>query len=141
MINAQVSEGIVFVSDTFASKVATINDETADSSIGNVTGSNSVNVFLGIGMAWSIAAVYHRIKGGAFEVEPGALGFSVLIFCIEALLCIALMMYRRFNPNIGAELGGPKNWRIITSTFCCCLWIFYILMSSLQTYCHIEVNF
>merc|ERR1712142_292316 len=42
--------------DTFASKVATINDETADSSIGNVTGSNSVNVFLGIGLAWTVAA-------------------------------------------------------------------------------------
>ena len=118
--------------DTFASKVATINDETADSSIGNVTGSNSVNVFLGIGLAWSCAAFYHSANGDQFRVEPGALGFSVLVFCVEALLCISLMMYRRFNPNIGAELGGPKKWRVFTSVFCAMLWFIYIILSALQ---------
>lgn len=127
--------------DTFASKVATINDETADSSIGNVTGSNSVNVFLGIGLAWSTAAVYHAANGDQFEVDPGALGFTVLIFCIEALLCISVMMYRRFNPNIGAELGGPARARKITSAFCVFLWVNYLVLSALQAYCHINVNF
>jgi solute carrier family 8 (sodium/calcium exchanger) len=34
--------------DTFASKVAAIEDDTADASVGNVTGSNAVNVFLGM---------------------------------------------------------------------------------------------
>merc|ERR1711887_532908 len=38
------------VPDTFASKTAAIEDETADASVGNVTGSNAVNVFLGIGI-------------------------------------------------------------------------------------------
>lgn len=127
--------------DTFASKVATINDETADSSIGNVTGSNSVNVFLGIGLAWCVAAVYHNATGGKFLVEPGSLGFSVAIFCIEALFCIGLMMFRRFHPAIGAELGGPPGWRKITSTICACLWFNYVMLSALQTYCHINVKF
>lgn len=36
--------------DTFASRTAAIQNEYADSSIGNVTGSNAVNVFLGIGI-------------------------------------------------------------------------------------------
>lgn len=57
--------------DTFASKVAAIQDKYADASVGNVTGSNAVNVFLGIGVAWTIAAVYHAAKGRHFEVEPG----------------------------------------------------------------------
>ena len=30
----------------------------ADAAIGNVTGSNSVNVFLGLGLPWMMAAVY-----------------------------------------------------------------------------------
>merc|ERR1712048_1033369 len=72
------------VPDTFASKTAAIQDETADASVGNVTGSNAVNVFLGIGIAWSMAAIYHEAQGEYFEVEPGSLGFSVTIFCIEA---------------------------------------------------------
>lgn len=44
--------------DLFASKQAALQEETADNSIGNVTGSNSVNVFLGLGLSWVIAAVY-----------------------------------------------------------------------------------
>ena len=47
--------------DTFASKIAAVSEKTADNSIGNVTGSNSVNVFLGLGLPWIIAAVYHEI--------------------------------------------------------------------------------
>jgi len=127
--------------DTFASKVATINDDTADSSIGNVTGSNSVNVFLGIGLAWSVAAFYHGSQGSKFEVNPGALGFSVFVYIVEALICISLMMFRRYYGPISAELGGPKNWRIFTSCFCACLWLNYVILSSLQTYCHINVKF
>lgn len=44
--------------DTFASKAATLSDDTADAAIGNVTGSNSVNVFLGLGLPWAMASIY-----------------------------------------------------------------------------------
>ena len=44
--------------DTFASKQAAQESETADTSIGNVTGSNSVNVYLGLGLPWTVAAIY-----------------------------------------------------------------------------------
>lgn len=124
---------------TFASKTATIQDEYADGSVGNVTGSNSVNVFLGIGLAWSLAAIYHSTNGQEFHVPPGTLGFSVLIFCILALVCIGVLMYRRFNPNIGAELGGPRQSRILSSLFFTGLWFTYIILASLVAYCHIEV--
>lgn len=57
--------------DTFASKVAAIQDKYADASVGNVTGSNAVNVFLGIGIAWTMAAFYHRSHNRQFEVPSG----------------------------------------------------------------------
>merc|ERR1712193_62249 len=44
--------------DTFASRSAAIEDPYADASVGNVTGSNSVNVFLGLGLPWTIGAIY-----------------------------------------------------------------------------------
>ena len=44
--------------DTFASKASAVNEPTADNSLGNITGSNSVNVFLGLGLAWLISAIY-----------------------------------------------------------------------------------
>merc|ERR1719493_178005 len=91
--------------DTFASKTAAIEDETADASVGNVTGSNAVNVFLGIGIAWTMAAIYHECGGserGFFQVPVGSLGFSVTIFCIEALLAILILFIRR-SPAVGGE--------------------------------------
>ena len=50
--------------DTFASQAAAIGDDTADAAVGNVTGSNSVNVFLGLGLPWLIAAVYWQMDTG-----------------------------------------------------------------------------
>ena len=51
--------------DTFASKAAAIGDDTADAAVGNVTGSNGVNVFLGLGLPWTIAALYWEHLAGA----------------------------------------------------------------------------
>ncbi|CAB1316124.1 unnamed protein product, partial [Coregonus sp. 'balchen'] len=93
------------VPDTFASKVAAIQDQYADASIGNVTGSNAVNVFLGIGVAWTIAAVYWKTKGKKFLVEPGSLAFSVTLFTIMAFVCVLVLMYRRRAGVAGGELG------------------------------------
>ncbi|XP_020605885.1 sodium/calcium exchanger 1-like [Orbicella faveolata] len=126
--------------DTFASKVAAVGDEYADSSIGNVTGSNSVNVFLGLGVAWSIAAIVKAAKGEKFDVPAGNLGFSVVVFCVTAVLAIGVMMLRR-SKAVGGELGGAKAYKLPTSLFFCFLWGIYIILSSLQTYCHISVSF
>ncbi|KAI3363406.1 hypothetical protein L3Q82_012026 [Scortum barcoo] len=123
--------------DTFASKVAAIQDQYADASIGNVTGSNAVNVFLGIGVAWSIAAIYHNSKGQEFKVDPGTLAFSVTLFTIFAFISVATLMYRR-RPEIGGELGGPRTAKVLTTMLFISLWLLYILFSSLEAYCHIQ---
>ena len=119
--------------DTFASKVAAVQDKYADSSVGNVTGSNAVNVFLGIGVAWLAASIAHAWRGTIFRVEPGSLAFSVTIFCSFALFAIALMMFRRVK-FIGGELGGPNKFRYLTSSVFIGLWVLYLLLSSLETY-------
>jgi len=104
--------------------------------VGNVTGSNAVNVFLGIGLAWTIAAFYHSYNGSTFTVKSGSLGFSVTMFCIFALTAIFIMLLRR-HPKVGGELGGDKRIKIITTTYFVGLWILYVILSSLENYCHI----
>ncbi|CAK8990517.1 unnamed protein product [Durusdinium trenchii] len=42
-------------------------DPYADASIGNVTGSNSVNVFLGLGLPWTIGSIYWAAMGRTEE--------------------------------------------------------------------------
>ncbi|XP_039642409.1 sodium/calcium exchanger 3 isoform X1 [Perca fluviatilis] len=125
------------VPDTFASKVSAVQDTYADASIGNVTGSNAVNVFLGIGLAWSVAAIYWHMKGKPFVVEAGSLAFSVTLFTIFAFLAVSVLLYRR-RAHIGGELGGPRGHRLATSAFLFGLWFLYILFCSLEAYCHIE---
>lgn len=139
--------------DTFASKTAAMQDPTADNSIGNVTGSNSVNVFLGLGMPWAIGSIYWAAKGakigdewyqrgddmgwpaqvkvdfpnGAFVVPAGNLGSSVGVFCGCAVTCIGILMARRVV--FGAELGGPKIPARISSCVMGMLWFVYIAAS------------
>ncbi|XP_018420532.1 PREDICTED: sodium/calcium exchanger 1-like [Nanorana parkeri] len=124
------------VPDTFASKVAAVQDPHADASIGNVTGSNAVNVFLGLGVAWSIASIFWAGKGKSFHVQPGSLAFSVTLFTGLSIVCLCVLLYRR-RPPVGGELGGPRIPKILTSIFFFSLWLVYILLASLEAYCHI----
>lgn len=112
--------------------MAAQNDKYADSSIGNVTGSNAVNVFLGIGIAWTIAACVHAYRGSRFLVNPGSLAFSVTLFCTCAFICCSTMMMRRYV--IGGELGGPMRYKLPTTILYVGLWVFYVFMSSLEAY-------
>ena len=140
--------------DTFASKTAAIEDETADNSVGNVTGSNAVNVFLGIGIAWTMAAIYWESQGLTFDVPVGrfvpllypsdlvllSLGFSVTIFCLEALCAILILLARR-HPAVGGELGGPKFFKTVSSSIFVFFWCFYVMISALEMYDVIEPGF
>lgn len=92
-----------FIADTFASKVAACQDKYADASVGNVTGSNAVNVFLGIGVAWSIAAIYHALHGDKFRVKPGkSVSIYPYFFAIPFTTSYGLRFLFFFFPG---ELG------------------------------------
>jgi len=121
--------------DTFASMEATINDENADAAITNVTGSNSVNVFLGLGLPWCMAAFYHAAEGTKFYYPAGDLNFSVLVFFAFAVACILLLVFRRHQYD--AELGGPAMIGYIHSGYLGCSWVLYVVISSMKTKGHI----
>jgi len=131
--------------DLFASKAAACQDEYADASIVNVTGSNSVNVFLGIGLPWTMSAVYWRCVGatdewtrryggsfspGTFVVRSESLAFSVSIFTIAALVALSTISLRR--TKLGGELGGPFLPKVMSSLLLCLLWLFYLGLSIWQ---------
>mmetsp|Transcript_11533 Transcript_11533/g.26779 ORF Transcript_11533/g.26779 Transcript_11533/m.26779 type:complete len:1074 (-) Transcript_11533:87-3308(-) len=138
--------------DTFASMSAAQHDTSADNAIGNVTGSNSVNVFLGLGLPWTVGAFYwtssgrtqewqeHLYRGvtyqdrwgdvypdGGFIVPAGNLVFSVGVFTGAAVLCITLLMWRR--KALGAELGGSRFQQRRDTLLLLVLWVLYIAAS------------
>lgn len=138
--------------DTFASRTAAVQDPTADASVGNVTGSNSVNVFLGLGLPWTMGSLYwssrdpdatwirkyggadslvpipSRFRDGAFVVRKGALAPSVTVFTCCALAAMSLLYFRR--RHLGGELGGPKYNKILSACFLVCLWVVFVSLCS-----------
>jgi len=141
--------------DTFASRTAAVQDPTADASIGNVTGSNSVNVFLGLGLPWTFGSIYwssktpdatwlgryappagitpvvpipSQFRDGAFVVRKGALAPSVAVFTCCALAAMSLLYLRR--RQLGGELGGPKWNKILSAGFLVCLWVVFVSLCS-----------
>jgi solute carrier family 8 (sodium/calcium exchanger) len=52
--------------------MAAIHDDTADAAIGNITGSNSTNVFLGLGLPWIIASGYYYGRVRVLCIECAA---------------------------------------------------------------------
>lgn len=139
--------------DTFASMSAAQSEQYADASIGNITGSNSVNVFLGLGLPWAIAALYWAtVQAGSdtaaawharyskeswytsdmpigFAVPAGDLGYSVMVFCACAILCLGTLVVRRLY--IGYELG--MSHRMSTAIFFVLLWFVYIALNVMNT--------
>jgi len=79
--------------DTFASRTAALNSEFADSAIGNVTGSNSVNIFVGLGLPWVIATL--NADNGIYIVPEGSLSFSVALFLATSVTCFLILILRR----------------------------------------------
>lgn len=135
--------------DTFASKTAATQDPYADAAIGNVTGSNAVNVFLGLGLPWFMGACYWSAEGptsdwkarypdlaskypdGGFAVPAGDLGFSVIVFCTLAVSTIGLLCLRR--KVCGGELGGPDGPKKASAALMVTFWFTYVAMSSWKT--------
>jgi Ca2+/Na+ antiporter len=114
--------------DTFASMTAAKTSDCADSAVGNVTGSNSVNVFLGLGLPWVIGSMYN--SPDPYKVPAGPLGFSVALFLACSVCCFIILLTRR--KFVGGELGGPPVSRYISAFMCMSLWLIYIILSILQ---------
>jgi len=114
--------------DLFASLSAAKEDPTADAAIVNVTGSNSVNVFLGCGVPYTIAAIYWEANGSQFSVQSDGLSFSILCFCAVCLAALVLLWGRR--KFIGSELGGPQVPKFAAGSTFVCFWFLFVAISA-----------
>ena len=125
--------------DTFASMVAATQDKYADSAVSNVTGSNSVNVLLGLGLPWVIACMWEsstsaedkKYTTDSYFVPAKTLGFSVIVFVIVATMGICILLIRR--KIVGGELGGSSTGRTVSAVMFVTLWLIYVIMSILQS--------
>jgi solute carrier family 8 (sodium/calcium exchanger) len=97
--------------DTFASMTAARNSKNADSAIGNITGSNGVNVFLGLGLPWMIATIYKKANYDThYKVPAGDLSFYVIMFLICTVIWLVVIMVRRCVSVIIVKLLCVGAW-------------------------------
>ena len=78
--------------DLFASKTAATREKTADNAIGNVTGSNGVNVFLGIGLAWFVSSCYWTAQVGT-AAQVGTTGLQDKTLTVRNNDCQLVSLY------------------------------------------------
>ncbi|XP_021722365.1 magnesium/proton exchanger-like [Chenopodium quinoa] len=118
--------------DLVASKIAAERQTTADSAIANITCSNSVNIYVGIGIPWLIDTTYNYFAyHEPLRIESAeGLSFSLLVFFCTSVGCISVLVLRRLV--FGAELGGPRIWAWITSGYFMLLWLIFVTLSSLK---------
>ncbi|KAL8143054.1 hypothetical protein V2J09_016086 [Rumex salicifolius] len=118
--------------DLVASKIAAERQTTADSAIANITCSNSVNIYFGIGIPWLIDTTYNyfKYKQPLYIKNATGLSFSLLVFFCTSAGCISVLVLRRLT--LGAELGGPRIWAWITSAYFMLLWLIFVVLSSLK---------
>ena len=122
--------------DTFASMTAARDSAHADAAVGNVTGSNSVNVFLGLGLPWVIAVIYSGDED--YKVPAKGLDLSVVLFLSCCLIGVGILIFRRCY--VGGELGGSKGGRTISAIMFVSLWLIYIIFSCLGQYDIISIS-
>jgi len=134
--------GITFVAlgtslpDTFASMTAARTSDCADSAVGNVTGSNSVNVFLGMGLPYLFATYWNeKVEGHAFQTPSGDMSLAVTLFLITSVICFLLLGIRR--KCVGGELGGAAKSKYLSALYLCFLWVVFVIILSMKVYGHV----
>lgn len=124
--------------DTFASMKAAKEADNADAAVGNVTGSNSVNVFLGLGLPWVVAVIYSAKNNEEYKVPAKGLDLSVVLFLSCSLVGIAILIFRRCY--VKGELGGSPSGRLVSAIIFISLWFVYIIFSCLGQYDVISIS-
>jgi len=156
--------------DTFASMQAARDDKYADNSIGNVTGSNSVNVFFGLGLPWLIGAIYWASSGlnadwhARFNPDYGTKPLKAVLYnrlvadgkgvfvvqsgdlglSVIVFSCCALVTIGLIllrRAKGRQELGGNKTGAYASAALLVSLWLLYIIVSCLATYGFVSMSF
>ena len=105
----------------------------ADNAIGNIASTNSIIAFLGFGIAWTIGAVYSKIKGVDYRISNSEISFSIIVYLIASAIIFTLLLLRRWIFK--GEIGGYRwFWKWSSAFIWFTLWIAYVVLSVLKIY-------
>jgi solute carrier family 8 (sodium/calcium exchanger) len=136
---------ILALPDTFAAYKAAVDTDSiyADACIGTAAGANAVAIFVGLGLPWVNATIYHWAKyGQSFYIGRDStieITFALITFLACSATCYIILFFRRMC--VGGELGGSRIVRFISGFIMFFLWVFFIVMNALHCMKVIKVDF
>lgn len=122
------------IPDLSLSRSAAKRAPHADASVSLASSASAASIFVGLGLPWTIATVYHWMKyDEAFYVgkfETADMAFSLAILGACTLISLTILAIRR--KMAGGEIGGPS--RYFSGTILILLWVVFIATSNLNSY-------
>jgi len=86
-----------------------------------------------MGLPWVIVTIYQKVVNDADAYVPaGDLAFSVIVFLSCSMVCFLVLGLRR--AIVKGELGGPPCSKYASAAVLVMLWVFYIVMCSMNAY-------
>mgnify|MGYP003389654656 CR=1 FL=1 len=108
----------------------------ADDVFNPIAAANGANIFLGLGLPWTIATIYQWAeKDSNFYIgrmETGDINFACVSLLIATACFVIILVMRRFFAQ--GEIGGTNEGRFCTSFVMFMLWIIFVVLNCLNCY-------
>jgi solute carrier family 8 (sodium/calcium exchanger) len=123
--------------DFYASKALALDKNVtyADAAIGNVFGANAANVFIGLGIPWTIASIYYEyFEGEYYSIgfnETADITFCIVMFFILSFIVFMILFIRTTKESV---LGGKVKCKTFSGLLMIILWGLFALFTILGCY-------
>ena len=112
--------------------------KTADAALANIYGANAANVFIGLGLPWTIACFYYWGKTGEATYSLGRYEAADIAFAVVLLIFISIIVFitlfiRRYSGDRG-ELGGGECSKFTTGFCFIMVWILFVILNTANSY-------
>jgi len=111
---------------------------TADAALSNIYGANAANIFIGLGLPWTIACFYYWAKTGEAtytlgHFEAADITFAVVLFLLISIIVFMTLFVRRYSGNKG-ELGGTDVSKYLTGFCFMMMWVVFVVLNTANSY-------
>jgi len=126
-----------------SSMKSAVSNKSADDVFLPTVAANAANIFVGLGLPWTIATIYRYANDqGSLvigQVEVFDINFAVVTFLCCALVTALVLGLRRYC--LGGELGGPRFSKYFSSFMMSFLWTIFIVLNCLNCYGYFGATF
>jgi len=115
--------------------VAAKKGQTADAALLSITASNATNVFLGLGLPWTIMCIYRwsqdEMPYSLGKLETAEITFVIVTFMMCSILTLIILLMRRLI--YGGEIGGTHSSRSISAGLLLSIWLVFVFLAALHS--------